>query len=118
MTKKEVWTIDELVSLTDKSQEKEIEYNGKILPIQWCELTEAEEPKMSLPSENLSEEDRNAHFTKMATHRVLSMIGKANGKNPKGQTFEEEDYGKLPTTLRYRISNTVMGVDNQLKSDF
>jgi len=115
--KKEIWTIDELVSLTDTIQSKEIEYNGKVLPIQWCELTEAEEPKVALPSEDLSEEEKNAHFTKMAGQRVSSMMNKANLKNPDGKTIDEEDYPKLPTTLRYRISNTVMGIDS-VKTDF
>ena len=50
--KTEIWTIDELVSLTENVQSKDIEYNGKTVPVQWCELTEAEEPKLSLPDEN------------------------------------------------------------------
>ena len=117
--KKEIWTIDELVSLTETVQSKEIEFNGKVFPIQWCELTEAEEPKVALPSEALSEEEKNAHFTKMAGQRVTSMIQKANLKNPEGKTLDEEDYPKLPTTLRYRISNAVMGVETpSVKADF
>ena len=47
--KPEVWTIEELVAMTETVQNAEIEYAGKVLPIQWCELTESEEPKMNLP---------------------------------------------------------------------
>ena len=40
MTENEFWNIDELVALTDEVQTSEIEYNGKQLKIQYCELTE------------------------------------------------------------------------------
>ena len=33
---KEVWTIDDLVALTETVQSAEVEYQGKLLPIQWC----------------------------------------------------------------------------------
>ena len=35
MENKEMWTIDELVSLTQTVQSAEIEYQGKVLPVQW-----------------------------------------------------------------------------------
>jgi len=35
---KQVWTIEELVAMTETVQSAELEYMGKILPIQWCEL--------------------------------------------------------------------------------
>ena len=55
----------------------------------------------------------------MAGKRVSSMMNKANLKNPDGKTLDEEDYPKLPTTLRYRISNRVMGVETpSIKTDF
>ena len=33
---KQMWTIDDLVAMTDTVQSTEIEYAGKVLPIQWC----------------------------------------------------------------------------------
>ena len=57
MEEKQVWTIEELVAMTETVQSSEIEYNGKVLPIQWCELTEEEEPKMYVPDENTPAED-------------------------------------------------------------
>ena len=51
----EIWTIEELKSLTTEVQSKEVEYRGKTLTIQWCELTEAEEPKMNLPDDEAGE---------------------------------------------------------------
>ena len=66
MENKEMWTIDELTSLTTTVQSAEIEYQGKILPVQWCELTESEEPKISIPE---SGEDETQHYQKQAqTH--------------------------------------------------
>ena len=41
-----VWTIDELVALTDEIQTGKTEYNGKDFLFHYCELTEAEEPKL------------------------------------------------------------------------
>ena len=115
--KNEVWTIEELISLTETIQTKEIEYNGKSLSLQWCELTESEEPQMGLPDPNAPEEEQNAHFAKLAAARVLKMIQKANNKNPEGTVISEDSWGKLPTTLRWNISNTIMQTDTT-KSDF
>tara|TARA_R100001594_G_scaffold108863_1_gene143597 strand:- start:410 stop:760 length:351 start_codon:yes stop_codon:yes gene_type:complete len=105
----EAWTIDELVSLTEKVQNREIEYNGKNLTVQWCELTEAEEPKLSLPEDGATEEERNQHFSNLAGIRVLHMIEKANVKQPETVVLTEENWSKLPTTLRWRIQNTILG---------
>tara|TARA_Y100000593_G_C4151020_1_gene257053 strand:- start:35 stop:397 length:363 start_codon:yes stop_codon:yes gene_type:complete len=104
----EVWTIDELVSLTEEIQSIDLEYNGKNLPIQWCELTEAEEPKLSMASDDVSEEEKQAHYAKLASNRVLAMISKANDKNPDGKVLDADVWDKLPTTLRWRISNTLL----------
>ena len=35
------WSIDELVSLTDEVQEREIEFREKLVKFQWCELAES-----------------------------------------------------------------------------
>jgi len=104
----EVWTIDELVSLTEEIQTMELEYSGKTLPIQWCELTEAEEPKLSMAADDSDEEEKNSHYAKLASNRVLAMISKANDKNPEGTVLDATVWDKLPTTLRWRISNTLL----------
>ena len=93
-TKTERWTIEELVAMTDTVQSEDIEWNGKNLKVQWCELTEAEEPKM----------DR-----KIAGERVLAMIGKANKKNPENITIYKENWELLPSTFRWAISGAVLG---------
>ena len=115
--KNEVWTIDELMALTETVQSRELEYNGKMIPLQWCELTESEEPQMGLPDMNLPEEEQNKHFAKLAGARVEAMISKANDKNPEGTTITKEAWTKLPTTLRWQISNTIMQTEAP-KSDF
>ena len=51
--KQEYWSIEELVSLTDKVQEKEIEFREKLVKFQWCELAESEEPKVLMIDDSL-----------------------------------------------------------------
>jgi len=116
--KGDFWTIDELVALTENVQKAEIEFNGRPLNIQWCELTEAEEPKMSVPSEDTPEEDKNQHYAEIASKRMLAMMLKANDRNPEGKTIDEESWTKLPTTLRWNISNTVLSAKKDLNRDF
>ena len=118
MESKEMWTIDELVALTETVQNAEIEYNGKLLPIQWCELTESEEPKMSIPNKEASPEEQNTHFADIAAKRMQAMILKANDKNPDGAIITGESWELLPTTLRWTISNTVMQAGDSAKQDF
>ena len=115
--KTEVWTIDELVKLTDTIQTGTVEYNGKEVPLQWCELTEAEEPKMVMPDESASEEEKTAHFSKLATKRVISMVEKANKMEEKTTFLSEENWAKLPSTLRWRISNKILQSE-ETKADF
>ena len=115
MENKEMWTIEELVSLTNTVQSAEIEYQGKLLPIQWCELTESEEPKISMPAEG---EDETQHYAEIASHRMLAMLKKANELNPEAKTLDEESWHMLPTTLRWTISNTVMATKESAESDF
>ena len=38
--------MEDLMNLTDEVQTDEMDYRGKTLSIQFCELTESEEPKM------------------------------------------------------------------------
>ena len=105
----EVWSIEELISMTDTVQIKDIEWQGKSLKIQYCELTEEEEPKMLLPDDDMPSEEANEYYREIASQRVSRMIAKANEKNPEGITLSEDNWGKMPTTLRWQISGTILG---------
>ena len=90
-------------------QKKETEYNGKKLVFQYCELTEGEEPKFSFPGAGASEEEQNEAYKQIGEARIIAMIDKANKKNPEGITVSEENWSKLPSTVRWGISNSVLG---------
>ena len=107
----ESWSMDDLIALTDEVQTEELEYKGKLVTIQWCELIESEEPKMAIPSDETPEEEKNEYYTKLAAEKVLKMIEKANDKKSDGALFTKEVWSKLPTTLKYQISSKVMGTD-------
>ena len=109
MEEKQYWSMDELLSLTETVQEIEVEYGEKFLKIQWCELTEAEEPKMVMPDESLPEEEKTKLYVEMAADRVKAMLTKANEKQPEGKIINVDDWDKLPTNLRYNIQNQVLG---------
>ena len=98
-----MWSIDDLVQMTETVQIADIEYAGKTLPIQWCEFVES-----MIADESLTEEEQTAHYQKMATIRCLAMINKANAMNPDGMTVDEESWGKLPTTLKWNISGKIL----------
>ena len=110
---KEMWTIDELVSMTETVQIRDVEWQGKTLKVQWCELVESEEPKMSIPSDSVSEEEQNDYYKKLASDRVLCMIEKGNKKGPDSITLTRDNWGSLPTTLRWNISTIVLGAPNE-----
>jgi len=112
MTENEFWNIDELVALTDRVQTSEVEYSEKKLKIQYCELTEGEEPKLDLPSSDASEEEQNKAYQKIGQQRILAMIMKANKKNPEGATVTDENWNKLPSTIRWGLSQTVLSGDS------
>ena len=105
----EYWSIDELISLTDAVQEKEIEYREKKVKFQWCELAESEEPKVFTVDENLPEDERNAKYMELGKERTLKMMKKADEKNPDGPSLVAA-WDKLPSTLKYQVSNVFMGV--------
>ena len=42
--KMESWSMEDLIALTDEVQTAELDYKGKTVNIQWCELIESEEP--------------------------------------------------------------------------
>jgi len=113
----EVWSMDDLTGLTEKVLSEEIEYRGKIVTLQYSELTEAEEPKMNkLKFKN--EAEQNEYYQKIGTERVLKMILKANEKNPDSVTINEENWNKLPTTLKYTIANKVIGMEQETAVNF
>jgi hypothetical protein len=105
----DVWSIEELIAMTDTVQTQDIEWQRKILTVQYCELTEEEEPKMLLPDDDLPSEEQNEYYREIASQRVSRMIVKANEKNPDGVTITEDNWSKMPTTLRWQISGTVLG---------
>ena len=110
--------MDELVALTDEVQEEEVEFRDKVVQFQFCELTEKEEPKFTGMSESLSEEDKMAKYQELGIKRCLKMLEKANDKNPDGPTIGAEHWESLPTTLRYAISNKILGVEADVAENF
>ena len=118
MTKTEMWTIEDLVSLTDTVQEGNVIYRGKKFLFQFCELTEAEEPKNVFDKVFESDEEKLSFYQEVGTQRVLKMVKKANEKNPDGVVLNEENWEKLPTTLRYQISNKILGVEQEVSENF
>ena len=114
----EMWTMDDLVSLTDEIQVSKIEFRGKDVEYQFCELVEKEEPKFKPLSDRASEEEKMAYYTDIGARRILAMLEKANDKNPEGPCISEEHWGLLPTTLRYQISNDIMGIEQESRENF
>ena len=116
--KESVWSIDELVSLTDDVQEDSIEYKGKKFTFQFCELVEAEEPKYTGIPESASEEEKNAIYQELGAERILAMIEKANNKNPDGESINREAWPLLPSSIRYAITATVLNVSSLAQESF
>ena len=110
---KEMWTIDELVKMTSEVQHKEIMWAGKALKVQWCELTESEEPKMKLPDDTAPSEEQTEYYKELAGERVLAMIEKANEKSPDTTTIKSSNWASLPTTLRWNVSGIILGTSNE-----
>ena len=118
MTEKKIWSMDELVALTDEVQEEEVEFRDRAVRFQFCELTEKEEPKFTGMSDSLSEEEKMAKYQELGTARCLKMLEKANEKNPDGPAIGQEHWAALPTTLRYTISNRILGVESEVAENF
>ena len=114
----EVWTIDELVALTEEVQQGTVEYRGKNFVFQYCELTEAEEPKIAMPDEDASADVKNEFYTKVGTKRILTMVDKANKKNPDGATLTDELWNTLPATLRFHITAEVLQLKDNIAENF
>ena len=113
-----VWSIEELVALTDEVQKAEVDYRGKVFSFEYAELTEEEEPKMVPLDDSASEEDKSDWYQKVGSERILAMIKKAHDKNPEGISVVEEDWKKLPATLRYKIIAEVLNIDSDSKINF
>ena len=110
----ESWSMEDLIALTDEVQTDELEYKGKLVTVQWCELVESEEPKMTIPSDDTPEEEKNEYYSQLAAEKVMKMIEKANEKNPDGAALTADVWTKLPTTLKYQLSSKVMGTDSDV----
>ncbi len=110
--------MDELVALTDEVQTDEIEYRNKIVQFQFCELTEVEEPKFTGVSDDMPEDEKMSVYQEIGSQRVIKMLEKANEKNPDGPVITAENWKALPTTLRYSISNKILGVEEEAKESF
>ena len=109
MTKSETWNIDDLIALTETVQIGEVEYQEKKLHFQYCELTEGEEPKLEMPPDDASEDEKNAMYQKVGLSRIKTMVDKANKKNPEGASITMENWDKIPSTVRWGISQSVLG---------
>jgi len=119
MTKEEsVWSIEDLVALTDKVQKGECEYRGKTFRYQYCELTEKEEPKTLPIDDNASEDDKADWYAKVGAERIIAMIKKANDKEPEGITLTDENWSKLPITLRYNVMSDILSISKEDTQNF
>jgi len=113
-----VWSMDDLVELTEKVQSDYIVYRGKKVAFQFCELTEVEEPKFKQLPENASESKKMEMYQELGAKRCLKMILKANEKNPEGITLQAQHWKSLPTTLRYGIATKMMNIESEVKANF
>ena len=68
--------------------------------------------------ERLSEEEKMEKYAKIGNERILTMIEKANKKQPANASIMKENWGMLPTSLRYKISNHIMGVESSDSENF
>jgi hypothetical protein len=118
MEEKKVWSMDQLVALTDEVQISEVVFRGGIVEFQFCELTEKEEPKMLGISDDMPEEEKMGLYQELGSERVVRMIEKANDKNPDGPIIEAKSWKLLPTTLRYTISNKILGAEEIAVENF
>ena len=115
--KKEIWSMDELVALTDEVQISEIIFREKVVEFQFCELVEKEEPKIK-SQDGMSEDEKMGYFQEIGSARVFKMIEKAAEKNPDGPCISEDQWKLLPTTLRNQITNNILGVESEVKENF
>ena len=46
------------------------------------------------------------------------MINKANDKNPDGVTITDDNWDKLPVTLRYNVMSDIMNISTEVTGNF
>ena len=112
------WSIEDLIALTDEVQNSSVDFRGKEFNFHFCELVEEEEPKMGALPEGATEEEKMEHYSKVGNNRIVHMIEKANKKQPANASIMAENWGMLPTSLRYKISNHIMGVESSESENF
>ncbi len=113
-----VWTIEELVKLTDQVQTGKVTYRGKDFHFQFCELAEKEEPNLKAIPETASDQEKQDWATEAGTERILAMIKKANDKNPDGITLTSENWATVPVTLRYQITSEILSYQQEVTENF
>ena len=113
-----VWTIEELVKLTDQVQTGKVTYRGKDFHFQFCELAEKEEPNLKALPETATEQEKQDWATEAGIERILAMIKKANDKNPDGVTLTEENWSTVPVTLRYQITSEILSYQQEITENF
>ena len=114
-----VWSIEELVALTDEIQKAEVDFRGKVFSFEYADLTEEEEPKMLPLDESASSEEQALWYQKVGSERILAMIRKATARNPEGNPpIDEESWPKFPATLRYKIIAEILNMDSDTKANF
>ena len=59
-----------------------------------------------------------AMYQEIGSNRVVKMLQKANEKDPDGPVIKTEQWALLPTTLRYNITNKILGVEEEAKEKF
>lgn len=116
--KKEMWSMGDLISLTNEIQTAEVTFRGKVLNFQYCELTEKEEPVLNMTQDWKSDDEKNAYYMDVGVNRVKAMITKANDKNPEGITLTSENWADLPSTLRFQVANEIMGIEQDVSENF
>ena len=72
MTEKKIWSMDELVALTDEVQTAEVDFRDGTVEFQFCELTEKEEPKFTGMSDDLSEEDLEKRVKEISKQLLMT----------------------------------------------
>ena len=113
-----VWTIEELVKLTDQVQTGKVTYRGKDFHFQFCELAEKEEPNLKALPETATEQEKQDWATEAGIERILAMIKKANDKNPDGITLTSENWSSVPVTLRYQITSEILSYQQEVTENF
>ena len=59
---------------------------------------------------DIHEEEKQEQYLKIGKERCLAMIAKATEKDSDYIGISKEQWVKLPSTLKYKVQNTLMGV--------